>query len=244
MPESIQYKGFKLEPGDISILTFNQKINIFSSAVLKDFTDALSGLLPKTKVLVIAAEGATFLAGADIKEMSSFSPDEAMDFAALFHRAMNTVESFPRPAIAGVNGFALGGGCELVLACDMAIASESAVFGQPEINLGIIPGAGGTQRLKDRVGKPRAKELILTGRKVGAQEALDMGLVNRVVPKDRLFTEVISLAKTIAEKPLQCLTAAKALINSGSLDKEIKAFSTLFSYDDQKKLMRDFINKK
>src|SRR3970282_61927 len=103
MPEAIQYKGFKLEPGDISILTFNQKINIFSSAVLKDFTDALSGLLPKTKVLVIAAEGATFLAGADIKEMSQFSRDEAMDFAELSHRAMNTVEGFPGPAIAGVN---------------------------------------------------------------------------------------------------------------------------------------------
>ncbi|MBI5559840.1 MAG: enoyl-CoA hydratase/isomerase family protein [Deltaproteobacteria bacterium] len=244
MTEDTSYSGFKLERGEISTLTFNRTINVFSSAVLESFIEAVSALAENTKVLVITAEGVTFMAGADIKEMSSFTPDKAREFAVLFHRAMDTVEGFPGPVIAGVNGFALGGGCELVLASDIVIASGSSVFGQPEINLGIIPGGGGTWRLKRRVGSLRAKELILTGRRVGAEEALGMGLVNKVVTRDKLMEEVASLAKALAGKPIQCLEAAKRLINSGSPDKEIEAFSMLFSYDDRERLMRDFLKKK
>jgi len=153
------------------------------------------------------------------------------------------VENFPGPVIAAVNGFALGGGCELILACDLVVASDEAVFGQPEIDLGIIPGAGGTQRLRDRVGKLKAKELIFTGRKVSAGEALFIGLVNRVVSQDRFFDEAMTLARDIASKPLHCLEAAKDLINSGSMDKEIEKFSKMFSTDDQKRLMNKFIKK-
>jgi enoyl-CoA hydratase len=243
----MDFNGFKLEVDEVTLLTFNQpRVNLFSTEVLKDFVRALETLKKKKdiKVLVITAEGKTFLAGADIKQMSAFTPSDAGRFARLFHKALKLVEDFPRPTIAAVNGFALGGGCELVLACDLVIASDGAVFGQPEINLGIIPGAGGTQRLAPRVGRTRAKELIFTGRRVSAGEAVGMGLINKAVPKDRLLEEVMSMARVIASKPLQCLEASKSLIDSGSLAKEVKAFSRMFSYEDQKRLMKEFIKKR
>lgn len=245
MPEIRQFNGFKTEIGEITLLTFNNpKINIFSTAVLDDFIAALETLrASKVKVLVITGEGNTFMAGADIKEMSTFTPQQASGFARLFHKAIDLVENFPAPVIAGVNGFALGGGCELILASDIVIASEAAVFGQPEINLGIIPAAGGTQRLPRRIGVLKAKELIFTGRKVSTQEALSIGLINKVVPRDTLLKEVMDLAKVIAAKPLQCLEASKALISSGSMGKEIEIFSSMFSYEDQKRMMRDFLAK-
>lgn len=247
MSEVKQCTGFKLEIDEITILTFNNPgINIFSTAVIKDFIETVDTLRSTEvlKVLVITGEGKTFLAGADIREMSTFSREEATDFAILIHNAMNLVEDFPRPVIAGVNGFALGGGCELILACDIVIASEVAVFGQPEINLGIIPGAGGTQRLTRRIGGPKSKELIFTGRRINGEEALSLGLINKVVFRERLLEEVLSLARVIASKPLQCLEASKHLINSGSLEKEIERFSSMFSYEDQKRLMRSFLDKK
>ncbi len=246
MTDEINFNGFKLDIGNVSILTFNQpKVNIFSTEVLEDFIRALEtlGQSRDIKVLVITGEGKTFIAGANIKEMATYSPDDAEKFSKLFHRAMNMVENFSRPVIATVNGFALGGGCELILACDLVVASDEAVFGQPEINLGIIPGAGGTQRLRDRIGKLKAKELIFTGRKISAGEALSIGLVNRVVSQDRLFDEAMTLARDIASKPLHCLEISKDLINSGSMDKEIEEFSKMFSTDDQKKLMNKFIEK-
>ena len=246
MPEIRQYNGFKTEINEIAILTFNNpKVNIFSTPMLNDFILAAIEALntPEVKVLVITGEGSTFMAGADIKEMSGFTPEQARDFSGLFHTALNNVEKFPRPVIAAVNGFALGGGCELILACDIVVASESAIFGQPEVNLGIIPGAGGTQRLATRIGRMRARELIFTGRRVSSQEALSIGLINKVVPKDDLMREVMSLAETIAAKPLQCLEASKALIDSGSIEEEIEAFSSMFSYEDQKRLMNEFLKK-
>lgn len=246
MANETNYNSFKLNSGKVSILTFNQpKVNIFSTDVLEDFSRAIEmlGQSKDVKVLVITGEGKTFIAGANIKEMAAYSPNDAEKFSKLFHRAMNMVENFSRPVIAAVNGYALGGGCELVLACDLVVASDQAVFGQPEINLGIIPGGGGTQRLRDRIGKLKAKELIFTGRIVSADEALSIGLVNRVVSHNKLFDEVMTLAGDIASKPLHCLEVAKGLINSGSMDKEIEQFSQLFSTDDQKKLMNKFIKK-
>lgn len=246
MPEIKYFNGFKTEVDEIALLTFNNpKVNIFSTAVLSDFIRAINAFYSsQVKVLVITGEGNTFMAGADIKEMSEFNPEQAMGFARLFHKAMNTLEGFPRPVIAGVNGFALGGGCELLLVCDIVIASEVAVFGQPEVNLGIIPGGGGTQRLARRIGKPRTKELIFTGRKVGTGEALSMGLINKVVTKDKLLEEVLSIARVIASKPMQCIELSKSLIDSGSLEKEIEGFSSMFSYEDRKRLMKGFLSKK
>jgi enoyl-CoA hydratase len=246
MSDENNFNGFKLNIGKVSILTFNQpKVNIFSTEILEDFIRALEtlGQSRDVKVLVITGEGKTFIAGANIKEMAAYSPDDAEKFSKLFHRALNMVENFSRPVIAAVNGFALGGGCELVLACDLVVASDEAVFGQPEIDLGIIPGAGGTQTLRDRIGKLKAKELIFTGRKVSADEALSIGLVNRVVSHDKLFGEAMTFAGDIASKPLHCLEAAKDLINSGSMDKEIEEFSKMFSIEDQKRLMNKFIKK-
>lgn len=243
----MDFNGFRLQIDKITLLTFNHpKINVFSTTVLKDFIRALKILdsSKDIKVLVITGEGKTFLAGADIKEMSTFTPSEAKSFSKLFHKALNFVEAFPRPVIAGVNGFALGGGCELALVCDIVITTDEAVFGQPEITLGIIPGAGGTQRLAERIGRLRAKELIFTGRRFAAAEALSWGLINKVVPRDRLFDEVMAMAKVMASKPLQCLEMSKTLIDSGSLDKEIEGFKKMFSYEDQKRLMKEFLDKR
>ncbi len=246
MSDKNNFNGFKLDSGKVSILTFNQaRVNLFSTEVLSDFIRALKILeqSKEVKVLVITSEGNTFIAGADIKEMVRFSPDDAEMFSKLFHQALNMIKNSSMPVIAAVNGYALGGGCELVLACDLAVASDQAVFGQPEINLGIIPGGGGTQTLRDRIGKLKAKELILTGRRVSADEALSIGLVNMVVSHDKLFDEAMTLAEDIASKPLHCLEVTKNLINSGSMDKEIKEFSRMFSADDQKILMDKFIKK-
>lgn len=237
---------FRLETGEVGILTFNSpKANILSTAALKELIGAMDSLRAgEAKAVVITAEGGSFIAGADIKEMSGFSQKDAAAFAALFHRAMNVIEEFPCPVIAAVNGFALGGGTELTLACDMVVASEAAVFGQPEINLGIIPGGGATQRLSRRVGLLMAKEMIFTGRRVNAAEALAIGLVNKVVPKDKLMDEAMAVARAIASKYVQCLAAAKSLINSGSLGKEIDAFGRMFSYGDPKRLMDEFLARK
>ncbi|GMR04583.1 MAG: enoyl-CoA hydratase-related protein [Thermodesulfobacteriota bacterium] len=243
----MKFNAFKLEMGEISLLTFNRPgVNLFSTEVLKDFIRALKALHSSKdiRVLVITGEGKTFLAGADIKELSTFTTVEAERFSRLFHEAMDLVEGLPRPVIAAVNGFALGGGCELILACDMVIASEAAVFGTPEINIGIIPGAGGTQRLASRVGRLRAKELIFTGRRTSANEAVAMGLINKVVPKEKLLEDVMALARTVASKPTQCLEATKALIDHGTLDKEVEAFSRMFSYEDRERLMKEFIKKR
>lgn len=248
MSEIKQFNGFNTVIDEVSVITFNNaKVNILSTPVLTDFISVLEtlGSSPKeTRVLVITGEGATFVAGADIREMSYFGPKEALEFARLIHKALDTLEGFSRPTIAAVNGFALGGGCELALSCDLAVASEAAQFGQPEINIGIIPGAGGTQRLPKRIGAFKAKELIFTGRRIDAQEALSLGLVNKVVRKDRLMEEVMGLAVLIASKPAQCIEAAKRLIDSGSMEKEVDEFGKLFSYADRKRLMLEFLERK
>lgn len=241
----MELNGFTLEINEITRLVFNKPVNILSTPVVRALIRGL-GLLQESeeiKVLVIAATGTTFLAGADIKEMSSMDETAARAFAEHIHSAMNAIESFPRPVMAEVQGFCLGGGCELVLACDLAIASEAAVFGQPEVDLGIIPGAGATQRLKKRIGSLRAKELIYTGRRVSAKEAADIGLVNRVVPQERLTDEVMELAERIAAKPLQCVTEAKRLLNDGSLEEEIDSFVKMFGFADQATLMKSFLSK-
>lgn len=246
MADKIDYNGFKLEIDVVSCLTFNQpKISIFSTSVLVDFVKAFEVLNKSdiVKVVVISSEGKNFLAGANIKEMSLFTEEDADKFSKLFHEAMNHVENLPKPVIAAVNGFALGGGCELILACDMVIASETAVFGQPEINLGVIPGAGGTQRLPKRVGHLIAKELILTGRNVHSLEALTIGLINKVVPIDKHFVEAMELANVIASKPMQCIKTVKSLIDKGSLEQEIGEFRKMFSFEEQKELMNKFVNK-
>lgn len=241
----MEFNGFNLEIDEVSRLVFNRPVNILSTPVLAGLMAALALLRESDvlRVLVVAATGNTFLAGANIKEMVSMDETAARAFAEQIHSAMNAIEDFERPVIAAVQGFCLGGGCELALSCDIVVASESAVFGQPELDLGIIPGAGGTQRLKRRIGEMRAKELIFTGRKVGAKEALDIGLVSRVAPDDKLMEETMNIAAKIAQRPIQCVTEAKRLINGGSLEDEIDSFVKMFGYSDQSVLMKSFLSK-
>lgn len=214
------------------------------SAVLKDMdSDAEIG------AVVITGNERVFSAGADIKEMVQASPTEIM---ALDHLAFwDAVASFSKPLVAAVSGYAFGGGFELAMNCDIIIASQGAQFGQPEINVGVIPGAGGTQRLSRTVGKYKAMEMILTGSPISAQEALRLGIVNRVVPVELFLEEAKRMAKEIAEKAPLALKAAKASVLkafetslSEGLKFERKSFYLLFSTEDQKEGMRAFLEKR
>lgn len=170
---------------------------------------------PGTRVAVLTGEGKAFVAGADIAEMRGLSPEGARDFSACGQRLFRKIETLAKPVIAAVNGFALGGGCELAMACDFRIASEQAKFGQPEVGLGLIPGFGGTQRLPRLVGPGMAKQLILTGQLIDAQTALAIGLVNRVVPEGELIPTALELARAIAGKGPLAVQVAKQVINQG-----------------------------
>lgn len=201
--------------------------------------------------VIVTGEGKAFVAGADIAAMSEMSAAEGREMMKKGHQLMNFMETIEKPVIAAVNGFALGGGCELALACDFRIASEKAKFGQPEVGLGIIPGFGGTQRLPRLVGKSRGKMLIMTGDIVGAKEALDMGLCDMLVAPDQLIMEAEALAKKIMTKAPLAIGAAKAAINRGyDLDMrsatalEMEAFTGPFASEDKREGMAAFLNKR
>ncbi|WP_435195676.1 enoyl-CoA hydratase/isomerase family protein [Natronomonas sp. EA1] len=202
------------------------------------------------RVLVVTGAGEkAFVAGADISYMKSLSPAEAKQYAEKGHTAFRAIENFPGPTIAKVNGFALGGGCELALACDMRVASERAVLGQPEIDLGIIPGFGGTQRLKRVVGDERARRLIYFGDRLDAQDAYEYGLVGEVVAHDELDERVASLASDLTKKPRHALAAAKDAINAqgdltARLEREQIEFADLFDTPDQREGMEAFVEKR
>ena len=192
-----------------------------------------------------------FAAGADIKEMSDMSYQDMLLASADLQDAFTSVARIPQPTLAAVTGYALGGGCELALCCDMRVAGESAKLGQPEILLGIIPGAGGTQRLPRLVGPSRAKDLIFTGRHVDAQEAMEIGLVNAVVPDDETYDSALAIAKRLAKGPALALRAAKESVDRGldtdlatGLDIERVRFAGLFATDDQKIGMQAFVEKR
>ena len=218
---------------------------------LQAVADDLESSVEARVVIVTGAGDKAFVAGADIKGMIDFDENQAGQFAAVGHRLADSIAAARQVWIAAVNGFALGGGCELALACDFAYASERARFGQPEVNLALIPGFGGTTRLARRVGVARALEMVTTGMVVGADEALRMGLVNRVVPADRLMAEVEATARTIAAKaPLAVMRAKRAVRATADMhlgqqnELEIQLFSECFNTDDQKEGMRAFIEKR
>jgi enoyl-CoA hydratase len=201
------------------------------------------------RCMVITGNEKAFAAGADIPEMAEASSVEMLiqDQLAEWDR----LRKLTKPLIAAVSGYALGGGCELAMACDLIVASETAVFGQPEILLGVIPGAGGTQRLTRAVGKVRAMEMVLTGRSMTAREALQVGLINRVVPPELLEAEAMNLAKKIAQQPPVAVRLAKQAVLKAmdmtlenGLDYEQKLFYFLFSTEDQKEGMRAFVEKR
>lgn len=199
--------------------------------------------------VVLSGSEKAFAAGADIKQMARASAVEMLsqDDLAVWDR----IRLIKKPLIAAVNGYALGGGCEVAMMCDLIIAGENAKFGQPEINIGVIPGAGGTQRLTRAVGKAKAMELILTGRPFKAAEALEMGLINKVVPDDQVLTEAKAMAHTIAEKPSVAVQLAKQTILRAfessleeGLDYERKLFYLCFATEDQKEGMQSFQDKR
>ena len=228
-----------------------QQLNALNAAVMEELAAALEEFDRNDQVgcIVITGNQRAFAAGADIKEMADATAVQMLkrDSIARWDR----IRKIKKPVIAAVSGFCLGGGCELAMACDLIVASESAQFGQPEINIGVIPGAGGTQRLTRALGKSKAMELILTGRYLSAHEAEKFGLAARVVPVEVYLDEALKLANEIAARPPIAVRFAKEAINkvfetslSEGLDFERRLFYFTFATDDQKEGMRAFVEKR
>jgi len=246
---------FNVENG-IATITFNRPevLNALNEASLQEFSNALDAVASDQDIRVLVLTGAgekSFIAGADITEFLRFNVLKAKLFAETGHGVVNRLQELPIPVIAAVNGFALGGGCEVVLGCDFIYAAENAMFGLPEINLGIIPGFGGTQRLPRLVGKNMAKEMIFTGKMISAAEAHAVGLVNTVCPQDQLMGDVMKTAATMASKGRASLRSAKQAINSG-MDADLKtgcrievdAFAICLSSSDAKEGTQAFLEKR
>ena len=241
---------------DIATVTFNRPkaLNALSSELLKEFAQVLDNLATNEAVRALILTGSgdkAFVAGADITELAAFDALQAKVFAKAGHDVLGRLQRLPIPVIAAVNGFALGGGTEVALACDFIYASENAMFGLPEIKLGLIPGFGGTQRLSRLIGKNLAKELIFTGRMVSAEEARQMGLVNKVFPQSALMESAIETAREISARGRVSLRAAKEAINSGmdvdlatGCRMEIDAFALCMASEDAKEGTAAFLEKR
>lgn len=245
---------FKKE-GNIGILSINRPkaLNALNSATLKEINQAIDMIEKDDEVhiLILTGEGRAFVAGADISEMKVLNAHEAREFAKLGLSTFRKIELMEKPVIAAVNGFALGGGCELSMCCDIRIASEKAKFGQPEVGLGIIPGFAGTQRLSRLVGLGRAKELIFTADMIDANEAYRIGLVNKVVPVEELMNETMGLANKILSKGQLAVRFAKTSMNRGAetdietgMSIERDLFGLCFATEDQKEGMGAFLEKR
>ncbi|MEK7395377.1 MAG: enoyl-CoA hydratase-related protein [Candidatus Poribacteria bacterium] len=255
----LKFKYLLLEGVDPKIVVLKisrqESLNALNSAVLSEMKEILSALASDPDVRVVVLTGAgdkAFIAGADIAEMKDKSATEAVRFAQLGHDVAKLLELMPKPTIAAVNGYALGGGTEMALACDFILANEKAVFGQPEVGLGVIPGFGATFRLPKFIGLPRAKELIYSGKKISAKEALSFGLVNRVLPIEGFMQSVLEIARSISMQSASAVARAKQLLNEFSetaglnskLDGEVQAFGQLFCSYDQKEGMNAFLEKR
>ncbi|MEK7703794.1 MAG: enoyl-CoA hydratase-related protein [Myxococcota bacterium] len=229
-------------------------LNALNGQVLDELEQALAEVAANDAVacLIITGEGdRAFVAGADIGEMKDMSPRQALEFSRAGHRVLGAIESFPVPVIAAVNGFALGGGCEVALACDIVYASERAKFGQPEVKLGLMPGFGGTVRLPRKMGLAAASEWIYIGEIHTAQEAKQLGLVHDVLPHDELLLRVRKVAKVIALRAPMAVRAAKqAMVQGLALDParainlEQQTFSKLFDTEDSREGMQAFLDKR
>ena len=240
----------------IGIVTVNrpESLNAMNKDVVIEFISKIEGLLSEEDIRVIIITGSgekAFIAGADIKLMQKMNKSEAYEFANLGHKLANTIENSDKPVIAAVNGFALGGGSEIALACHIRVASDNAVFAQPEVKIGLLPGWGGTQRLPRIIGKGLANELIITGRNVDAQEALEIGLVNRVVSKEELINTCVDIAQLIIKNSPNAISESIKLINLSSgteltdgLSSEAKTFSELFETEETTEGLTSFVEKR
>lgn len=250
----MSYTSILTEPhGRVGLVTLNrpEAMNALNPIILRELMEALETFDADETIgaMVVAGNEKVFAAGADIKEMASASEEQMRQ--SPFINSFDRIRQIKKPVIAAVSGWALGGGCELAMSCDMIVASEKAKFGQPEITIGVIPGAGGTQRLTLAVGKAIAMEMVLNNRTLTAQEASQFGLVNRVVPVENFLQEALSLAEEVAARAPAAVRAGKEAINSvfeGSLSKglstEKELFYRLFSTEDQKEGMQAFIEKR
>lgn len=235
--------------GPVAVVTIDREeaLNALDVSTLTELRDRLLDLADDDGVRAVVLTGAgqkAFAAGADIKYMSGLDVEQAKAWGALGHAATAALEEMPKPAIAAINGFALGGGCELALACDLRYASASAKLGQPEINLAIVPGWGGTQRLARVCGVGVAKDLIYTGRTIGAEEGLRVGLVNEIA--DPVLERAVEVAHRLAEKSAGALALAKRLVNMspGALDTEAREFGELFGSADAREGLLAFVEKR
>jgi len=253
----MEYKNLLCQKENgLAIITLNRpkELNALNSELLSELSSLLDEIAvdESARVVIITGSGdRAFVAGSDVKEMQNKTSITVREFVLTNRKANEKIENLPKPVIAAINGYALGGGCELAMSCDFRIASENARFGQPEINLGIIPGAGGTQRLTRLIGMAKAKELIFTGDMIDAATALSLGLVHKVVPQASLINEAKALGTKLAAKSGPALARAKASINSAwqttldtGLDMEMQYFSLAFATEDQKEGMSAFIEKR
>ncbi|MEY7999769.1 short-chain-enoyl-CoA hydratase [Clostridium sp. Mt-5] len=252
----MEYRNIILEKqGKLALITINRPkaLNALNSETLKEIDSAIDDIGTDDSVLVVIITGAgkSFVAGADITEMKDLNSVEGRKFGILGNKVFRKLENLEKPVIAAVNGFALGGGCELSLACDIRIASSKAKFGQPEVGLGITPGFGGTQRLARTVGLGMAKELIYTAKMIKAEEALRIGLVNRVIEPEKLLEEAKNLANSIADNAPIAVRMCKAAINKGiqcgidtAIAYESEVFGECFATEDQKEGMTAFVEKR
>lgn len=239
--------------GAVGIVQLNrpQVLNALNEPTMRELNDALEQFEhdDNIRVLIVTGNARAFAAGADIKEMADATPVEMLKINRIAQ--WDRMKKISKPIIAAVSGYALGGGCELAMACDLIVASESALFGQPEINIGVMPGAGGTQRLTRALGKAKAMEMVLTGKMMNAREAEARGLVARVAPVELYMEEALALAREIASRAPMAIRIAKESVNkafetslSEGLDFERKLFYFLFSTEDQKEGMKAFIEKR
>lgn len=251
----MEYNFLKIEHTQgITILKISapKSLNALNSTILKELSDCVSHLDAATRVLIITGDGEkSFVAGADISEMAHLNEAQGYEFGRLGAQVFRAIETLPIPVIAAVNGFALGGGCELAMACDIRIASSKAKFGQPEVGLGIIPGFSGTYRLPKIVGQGHAKEMIYTGKVIRADEALRIGLVNAVYEPEQLMEKAVEMAQMMLHNAPVAISLAKQSINEGydldadaAIALENKLFGKCFATSDQKEGMDAFLNKR